>query len=161
MPTAEHSIIERSILRPLPAPYSDVALLLTRLLLGVVLLAHGVQKLGNGLGGVAGGFAGMGIPLAPVAALVAIVVEVGGGLLLVAGAATTVAALAAVATMAGAWFFAHLTPVVFVSDGGWELVGVIIAGALALAAVGPGRYSVDHLVAARTDRSRPVGAHRA
>ncbi|MEQ3554420.1 DoxX family protein [Pseudonocardia nematodicida] len=149
-------------MRPLPAPFSDVALLLTRLLLGVVLLAHGLQKLTGGVGGVAGGFAGMGIPLPTLSALFVVVVETVGGILLIAGAATTWAALANVVAMAGAFLFAHLTPVVFVSDGGWELVGVIAAGALALAAAGPGRYSVDHLLAGRTRRSpERVGAHRA
>ncbi|MFP5072491.1 DoxX family protein [Pseudonocardia nantongensis] len=150
-------------MRPLPAPYSDVALLLGRIVLGAVLIAHGVQKLGNGVGGVAQGFGGMGVPLPTGSALVAIVVELGSGLLLLAGAATTVAGLAAVAMMVGAWFFAHLTPAVFVSDGGWELVGVIAAGALLLAASGPGRFSVDHLLASRTVRRPPerVGAHGA
>lgn len=150
-------------MRPLPVPYSDIALLLGRLVLGAVLIAHGLQKLGNGIGGVAQGFGGMGVPVPTGSALVAIVVELGGGLLLVAGAATTTAGLAAVAMMLGAWFFAHLTPVVFVSDGGWELVGVIAAGALLLAATGPGRYSVDHLLAHRAVRRTPerVGAHQA
>lgn len=150
-------------MRPLPAPYSDVALLLGRLVLGTVLIAHGVQKMGNGIGGVAQGFGSMGVPVPTGSALIAIVVELGGGLLLVAGAATTAAGLAAVAMMAGAWFFAHLTPTVFVSDGGWELVGVIAAGALLLAATGPGRYSVDHLLARRAVRRTPewVGAHEA
>lgn len=136
-------------MRPLPAPFSDVALLLTRLLVGVVLLAHGLQKLGAGVGGVAGGFAGMGIPLPTVSALFVMAVETVGGALLIAGAATGVAGLATVVAMAGAFLFAHFGPTVFVSDGGWELVGVIAAAGLALAAAGPGRFSVDHLLAVR------------
>ncbi|MEU6698824.1 DoxX family protein [Pseudonocardia sp. NPDC046786] len=136
-------------MRPLPAPASDIALLISRILLGVVLVAHGVQKLGRGVGGVAEGFSGMGIPLPTLSALFVMTVETLGGLLLLAGAATTVAGLATVVTMVGAYLFAHLGITVFVSDGGWELVGVIAALALALAATGPGRFSVDHLLAAR------------
>ncbi|ANY05258.1 DoxX family protein [Pseudonocardia sp. HH130630-07] len=143
-------------MRPLPAPYSDVALLLARLVVGVVLIAHGLQKLGSGVGGVSGGFAAMGIPLPTVSALFVMTVELAGGLLLIAGAATAVAGLAVVVAMAGAFLFVHFGVTVFVDAGGWELVGVIAAGALALAAVGPGRFSVDHLLAAR--RSAPAHA---
>ncbi|OLM17702.1 hypothetical protein Ae707Ps1_1961 [Pseudonocardia sp. Ae707_Ps1] len=142
-----------STVRPLPAPYSDLALLVTRLLVGVVLVAHGLQKLGNGVGGVAGGFAGMGIPLPTVSALFVMLVELLGGVLLVAGAATTVAGLAAFVAMAGAFLFAHFGVTVFVDAGGWELVGVIAAGALALAAAGPGRFSVDGALAGRRTRA--------
>ncbi len=57
------------MIRTLPASVRDVALLLARLVLGVVLVAHGWQKVvTNGVGATAEGFAGMGIPLAPVAA---------------------------------------------------------------------------------------------
>ncbi|WP_226366207.1 DoxX family protein [Pseudonocardia sp. ICBG162] len=136
-------------MRPLPAPLSDIALLLVRVLVGVVLVAHGLQKLSGGVGGVASSFAGMGIPLPTVSALFVIVAELGGGLLLLAGAATTVAGLAVVVAMAGAFLFAHAGLNPFVDSGGWELVGVIAAGGLALAAVGPGRFSVDALVAGR------------
>ncbi|WP_224390699.1 DoxX family protein [Pseudonocardia sp. ICBG1293] len=141
-------------MRPLPAPLSDTALLLVRLLVGTVLVAHGLQKLGGGVGGVADGFAGMGIPLPTVSALFVIAVELGGGVLLLAGAATTVAGLAVVVAMAGAYLFAHLGVNPFVSSGGWELVGVIAAVALALAAAGPGRWSVDALLAARRAPAR-------
>ena len=140
-------------MRSLPAPFSDGALLVTRLLIGVVLVAHGLQKLGKGVGGAAEGFAGMGVPLPTVSTLFVMTVEILGGALLIAGAATIVAGLATVVAMAGAFLFAHFGSAVFVSDGGWELVGVIAAGALALAAVGPGRFSVDHLLASRDARS--------
>ncbi|SFO13293.1 putative oxidoreductase [Pseudonocardia ammonioxydans] len=149
----ERSTITRSTTSRLPAPLSDVALLTTRLLIGAVLVAHGLQKLGQGVGGVADGFAGMGIPLPLVSALFIVGVEIVGGVLLIAGAATAVAGLATVVAMAGAFLFAHFGTTVFVDDGGWELVGVIAAGALALAAAGPGRFSVDRLLAGRGART--------
>ena len=49
----------------------------------------------------------------------------------------------------GAALIVHAGNGVMASDGGWELVGVIGAVALALAAVGAGRYSVDHALATR------------
>jgi hypothetical protein len=47
--------------------------------------------------------------------------------------------------------FVHIPNGVFAADGGWELVGAIAALLLVLAAVGPGRWSVDHAVRTRQD----------
>jgi putative oxidoreductase len=125
----------------------DVALLGARALLGVVLIAHGWQKLNDwGLEGTKAGFADMGVPNAGPAAAFAIAVELGGGALLLAGLLTPLVALLVVADMAGAFWFAHRGTTVFVGDGGWELVAVIGAAALALAAVGAGRLSIDGLL---------------
>ena len=53
------------------------------------------------------------------------------------------------------WFAGHWFGGV-VGKGGWELVGVIMAGALLLAATGPGRVSLDHVLARRrTPASAP------
>lgn len=138
------------MIRTLPASVRDVALLLARLVLGVVLVAHGWQKVvTNGVGATAEGFAGMGIPLAPVAAVFVSAVELVGGVLMLAGAATALVGLLVVLDMLGAALLVHISAGVFASDGGWELVGVIGATALVLAAVGAGRFSVDHVLAAR------------
>ena len=54
--------------RRLPAPGQDIALLLARLVTGVVLIAHGWQKLvTNGVAGTTDGFEGMGVAAATVA----------------------------------------------------------------------------------------------
>src|SRR5205823_3159747 len=133
------------VIRTLPSSARDVALLVARLLLGVVLVAHGWQKVFTwGLGGTAQAFAGMGVPLAPVSAAYAGIVELVGGALLLVGAATAVVGVLVVLDMLGAALIVHAGNGVMASDGGWELVGVIGAVALALAAVGAGRYSVDH-----------------
>ncbi|WP_214370018.1 DoxX family protein [Pseudonocardia sp. H11422] len=136
--------------RSLPGSARDVALLVARIVLGVVLIAHGWQKLAtNGIAATIDAFAGIGVPLAPVAAVVATAVELVGGVLLVAGAATAVVGGLVVLTMLGAGLFVHTGNGIFAADGGWELVGVIAAAALALAATGAGRFSVDHAVASR------------
>jgi putative oxidoreductase len=138
------------VIRTLPPSVRAGALLVARLVLGVVLVAHGWQKVfTNGLGATAEGFAGMGIPLAPVAAAYAGLVELVGGVLLIAGAATALVGVLVVLDMLGAALLVHVGNGVFASDGGWELVGVIGALALVLAAVGAGRFSVDHALAAR------------
>jgi putative oxidoreductase len=138
------------MIRTLPPSVRDAALLVARLVLGVVLVAHGWQKVvTNGLGATGEGFAGMGVPLAPVSAAFAGLVELVGGVLLLAGAATALVGVLVVLDMLGAALLVHITNGVFASDGGWELVGVIGALALVLAAVGAGRFSVDHALASR------------
>lgn len=125
----------------------DLVLLAARALVGAVLIAHGWQKLNDwGLEGTQAGFADMGIPNAGPAAAFAIIAELGGGVLLVLGLFTHLAALVVVADMAGAFWFAHRGTEVFVADGGWELVAVIAAAALALFAAGAGRLSIDGII---------------
>jgi len=138
------------VIRTLPPSARDAALLVARLVLGVVLIAHGWQKVFTfGLGGTAQGFAQMGVPLAPVSAAYAGIVELVGGVLILAGAATALVGLLVVLDMLGAALLVHIGNGVMASDGGWELVGVIGALALVLAAVGAGRYSVDHALAGK------------
>jgi len=128
----------------------DLALLLARIALGVVFIVHGSQKLFTyGVAGTTDAFAGMGVPLPQAAAPVAAVVELVGGIALVLGAGVLVAGLLLVLDMLGAFFIVHASSGVFIENGGFELVAALGAGALVLAVVGAGRFSVDHLVASR------------
>jgi putative oxidoreductase len=125
----------------------DIALLIGRLMLGVVLFAHGWQKLViKGIGGTYAWFQAMGIPLAIVATSFVTVVEFVGGALLLLGALTRVVVALHILVMIGAAAFVHISHGLFAQDGGWELVGVIAACELILAATGAGRFSIDHLV---------------
>jgi putative oxidoreductase len=143
------------VIRTLPPSVRDAALLVARLLLGVVLIAHGWQKAVTfGLGGTAQAFTEMGVPLAPVSAAFAGIVELVGGALLLVGAATALVGVLVVLDMLGAALLVHIGNGVMASDGGWELVGVIGALALVLAAVGAGRYSVDHALGGRRTTAR-------
>jgi putative oxidoreductase len=143
------------VIRTFPPSVRDAALLVARLVLGVVLIAHGWQKVFTfGLGGTAQAFTEMGVPLAPVSAAYAGIVELVGGVLILVGAATALAGVLVVLDMLGAALIAHIGNGIMVSDGGWELVGVIGALALVLAAVGAGRFSVDHALAGQSARAR-------
>jgi putative oxidoreductase len=143
------------VIRTLPSSVRDAALLVARLLLGVVLIAHGSQKVFTwGIGGTAQAFEGMGVPLAPVSAVFSALVELVGGALLLVGAGTAVVGVLVVLNMLGAALIVHASNGIMVSNGGWELVGVIAAAALVLAAVGAGRYSVDHAIAGRRTPAR-------
>lgn len=134
----------------LPAPARDALLLVARVIVGIVLIAHGAQKFFTyGVGGTAASFAQMGVPLSTASAVFSAVVELVGGAALLLGAATVVAGALVVLDMLGAFLLVHAGNGVFMDDNGFELVAVIAAVALVLVAVGSGRFSVDHALGAR------------
>jgi putative oxidoreductase len=125
----------------------DVTALLGRVAVGVVFLAHGLQKWDMGLGGVTDMVDGMGLPLPTLTALFLIVVETIGAIAFIAGAALPLLGVLFAVDMIGAIFFVHLDAGL-TGQGGYELVLVLGAAALALGFNG-GRFSLDHLVVGR------------
>ena len=140
-------------LRPaLPAPRIDLGLLVLRVVLGTVFLAHGAQKLFVfGFDGVTGAFTQMGAPLPGVTGPLVALVEFFGGLALIVGLLSRLAGVGLAATMLGAILLVHL-PAGFFAPKGVEFVLTLMAGALAIAATGAGRYSLDHALASRRTR---------
>lgn len=139
----------RRLVQPLAA--RDLALLISRVVIGVVFFAHGWQKLTEfGLEGTAESFSAMGVPAPALAAGFAGIVETVGGIALILGALTTAFSLLLVLDMVGAAVLVHVTKGVFVSNNGWELVGALGVGALLLAVIGAGAYSVDRLLSRNT-----------
>ena len=149
-----------SLLKPLAA--RDAVLLVARVLLGAIFLAHGWQKLTEwGLDGTGAAFEQMGVPLPGIAATVAALIELVGGIALILGALTTVFSLLLVLDMVGAAVLVHIGNGVFITENGWELVAALGAGALLLAAAGAGAYSVDRTLSPRpqarvADREREL-----
>lgn len=135
----------------------EAALLIARILLGVILFAHGWDKFQiTGLEGISGYFESIGVPAAGVAAPVVGAIEIIGGILLILGLFTRITGIVVALLMLGAAVFAHIEYGIFVADGGWELVGAIGAGFLTFAAVGAGKWSIDHLIAARRNTTSPA-----
>ena len=126
-----------------------------RITVGVIFVAHGVDKLfgiwGGGLSGTAAYFAQMGLSPAVPLALLAGVTEIAGGLLLVAGAWTRSVAIALAITRAVAIWKIHLANGLFIN---WsaepgraralELTVLMIGTLLCLFLTGPGALSIDH-----------------
>lgn len=130
--------------------FKDITALVARLLTGSVLIAHGWQKFNEWtIAGTTQAFEGMGVPLPGLSAPLAAVIELVGGILTLIGLGTRWVGVIVAALMAGAAIIAHVPNGIFVDAGGWELVGMIAAAGLALAASGAGRVSVDHLIASR------------
>ena len=123
----------------------DVASLVLRAAVGGTLVAHGVRH-GRSLDGTAGWFGSIGFRQPRLQATASAVVEVGAGAALIAGAGTPLAASAVVGTMAVAARSVHVDNGFFITAEGYEYVLNLSAASVALAAIGPGRLSVDALL---------------
>jgi len=121
--------------------HTDLALLILRVVLGIIMIYHGWPKLTN-LAGTIDGMAGMGVPAPAVAAIFATVAEFVGGLLMLLGAFTDIAGLMFAIDMLGAITFVHAKNGFSVAEGGIEWPLLLAATALAIALTGPGRYAV-------------------
>jgi putative oxidoreductase len=130
--------------------------LLLRLSVGGFFIGHGTQKLfgwfgGHGLEATAGAFEQMGLRPGKRNAIAAGAAEAGGGALLALGLATPLAGAALTGTMLTAIHRVHAKNGPWATDGGYEYNVVLIAAALTLVEVGPGRPSLD----AALGRERP------
>lgn len=127
----------------------DVALLIARLALGTIFIAHGGQKLFVfGLPGVAGSFGQMGIPMANVVGPMVAFVEFAGGIAIILGLLTRLAALGIAMTMFGAIWFVHLANGFFLPRG-VEFPVALLGLALALVSAGAGAFSIDSMLSRR------------
>lgn len=127
--------------------HADRALLVLRVAVALVFIAHGCSKLFVlGHAGVTGFFTQLGVPLPGVAAWCIALLEFGGGLALAAGLFTRVLALLFVGNMLVAIALAVL-PKGFL--GGYELEFLLGMSSLTLALAGGGAYSVDARMATR------------
>jgi putative oxidoreductase len=120
----------------------DVARLLLRTVVGGTMIAHGVKH-GRSLDGTAGWFGSIGFREPRLQAQASAVVEVGAGAALIAGAGTPLAAAAVVGTMGVAARSVHQPNGFFITAEGYEYVLNLAAASVALAGLGPGRWSVD------------------
>lgn len=120
----------------------DLARLLLRTVVGGTMIAHGVKH-GRTLDGTAGWFRSIGFRQHGLQARLSAAVEVGAGAALVAGAGTPLAASAVVGTMGVAARTVHQPNGFFITAEGYEYVLNLAVATTALAALGPGRWSVD------------------
>ena len=131
---------------------NDVALTILRLVLGLVFVAHGAQKVFGWFGGY--GYQGtmsfmthLGLPAALV--LLVMAIELLGGLGLLFGFLTRIPAFGVMCLMVGAIFMVHLPNGFFMNWSGnqkgegfeYHLLAIAVAAALLLRGAGP--FSVD------------------
>jgi putative oxidoreductase len=127
---------------------SGLSLLILRITIAIVFMAHGSQKLFSWFGGY--GLEGTGqwmesIGLAPgyLMALLAGSGEFFGGLLLLFGLLTRASSLVLAITMIVAIFSVHFVNGFFMSANGYEFAFVLLGASVALMFSGAGKYSLD------------------
>ncbi|AXK72460.1 DoxX family protein [Lysobacter sp. TY2-98] len=122
----------------------DIAKLLLRITLGVLILFHGLAKLNGGMGGIVHMVEAHGLPGA--LGYGVLLGEVIGPLMLIAGFHARIGAVLVFINMVVAVLLVHMGQIgAFNDQGGWalELQAMYMASALALALLGPGRFSVN------------------
>lgn len=127
-----------------------IAMLVLRVIIGIVFFVHGYQKLGMGHAGVTGFFGQAGAPVPSISAALIMLLETAGAIALVFGFLTRIVASAFVLDMLGATLLVHIPNGFSVGNNGYEFTLVLLAAALALAIAGPGAASVDDVIARRT-----------
>lgn len=129
----------------------DLGLLLIRLVVGLLFVGHGAQKLfgwfgGYGPKGTGGWMESIGIKPGVLVAVAAGLMELTGGVLFAAGLLTPVAALLLVLTMLGAIVKVHARNGLWVTANGMEYPLVLIVVAIGVALIGAGAYSLDAIL---------------
>jgi putative oxidoreductase len=126
----------------------DTGLLLARVVLGLLMAAHGAQKLlgwfgGHGLAGTGGFFESLGFRPGRFFAAAAGATEITGGLLVAAGLLGPLGPALIISTMIVAMVTVHWAHGVFTQNNGIELPLLYAVTAAALALTGYGAISLD------------------
>lgn len=128
----------------------NIAPLLLRIPLGIILMAHGAQKLfgwfgGYGLEATGNWMASIGFAPGFLMALLAGSAEFFGGLALLIGIFTRPAAIVCAFTMAMA-MTVHIGNGLFVSNQGYEFALILLAASAYLGVIGGGQVSADRVI---------------
>lgn len=123
-----------------------VALGVIRMVVGLVFVLHGAQKIFiYHYAGVVGMFHQIGIPVPALSAALAIMAEFVGGLLLLSGLYTRLAAIPIAFTMLVAITQVHLHAGFFAQGGGFEYPLTLLVATIALVIGGSGAFALDNL----------------
>jgi putative oxidoreductase len=131
---------------------SQWASLVLRVPAGIILAAHGAQKLfawfgGYGLEGTGQFMASQGLEPGYLMALLAGGAEFFGGIALIIGLLVRPAAAISAFTMLVAGVVVHGSSGLFLSNGGFEFALALLSMTLALVVLGGGKLSIDQLLA--------------
>jgi putative oxidoreductase len=126
----------------------NTGLIVIRLALGLMLMTHGLNKIfgAGGISGTARWFEGLGLRPGRLHAWTAATTEIGAGALVSLGLFFPAPCAAFVGLMTVAGLTDHRGKGFFVFKGGWEYVALVGVIAVALAFLGPGRWSLDALM---------------
>jgi putative oxidoreductase len=158
------------ILGDLSTSSVNMALLILRVTVGAVFLAHGINHIygGGKIAGTARWFESLGMKPGILHAWMASLVEVAAGAALVLGLFTPIAAAGVVGVMLVAFITNHMKNGFFIfrPGEGYEYVMTLTLVAVAIGTIGPGQWSIDGHISALQDLwgwpvfSAPTGARR-
>lgn len=125
-----------------------------RILVGVIFMAHGSQKLfgmfgGYGLEGTGQYMASLGLNPGYLMALLSGSAEFFGGLALFLGLLARPAALVLIVMLVVAILSVHIHNGLFMANNGYEFGLALLGGAIAVLVEGAGRISLDRLIASK------------
>ena len=126
----------------------DLGILVLRLGLGIMFMAHGLQMAfglfgGPGVKGFSGMLSGLGFVPAIFWSYVASYTVLLGGLFLIVGIQTRPVAVLLLIFILTAGIKVHLSKGFFITNGGFEYTFVIAAACLALILLGPGKFGIS------------------
>lgn len=124
----------------------DLATLLIRLVLGVVMLAHGIKH-AKGREKTSRWFASIGFKAPELQWFASTATEIGVAVVLLIGLGTTLGTAGIIGVMTVAFMSVHRYAGFWITarpDEGYEYVMTIVAACLALALLGPGSVSIDN-----------------
>ncbi|MGO1191057.1 MULTISPECIES: DoxX family protein [Vibrio] len=145
------SLLQRIVKSNTGSTNASFAPLILRIPTGIILMAHGSQKLfgwfgGGGLEGTGQFMASLGLSPGELMAFLAGSGEFFGGLLILLGLLTRPAAAVVAFTMVVAIVSVHLPNGLFLANGGYEFGLALLAIAVSLVFSGSGRVGIDNLI---------------
>ena len=129
------------------ARLAGFAPLAVRIIVGIIMFAHGLQKLQGGPANFGGLLSQLGVPAPEFMAYVVTFVELVGGVLLIVGLLSRLSALLLTIDLVVAILLVKLNIGLIAPQGsgaGAELDLALIAGFLVILLAGPGRFSLDY-----------------
>lgn len=127
--------------------YSSVGQVILRVVLGIIFLAHGLDKFQSGISNISGFFESIGVP--GYMAVVVAVIETVGGIALILGAATRIVSMLLAFILLVAIFTAKISAGFL---GGYELDVALMAIAVSLAITGSNLWSIDSLFSSKKNK---------
>ncbi|MEH7454800.1 DoxX family protein [Gottfriedia acidiceleris] len=126
----------------------NIGLLIIRLVIGLLFVGHGAQKLfgwfgGHGLKGTGGWFESIGMKPGVTIALFAGLAELIGGVLFTLGLLTPLAGIMIAGTMVMAIIKVHGPNGLWATANGYEYNLTLLSVAIGIALIGPGKYALD------------------
>ncbi|GLI00009.1 DoxX family protein [Phytohabitans aurantiacus] len=134
-----------------PARLNDLVTTLFRFVLGLLFAIHGASSLFGVFGGNRG--SGEAIAVGTWPGWWAALIQFAGGVLVMAGLGTRIAAIVCSGSMAYAYFVVHQPDALLPLNNGGELSALFCWSFLMIAVLGPGKWSVDSILAQRREEA--------